>query len=130
MGGPGSAFGTWENTTLAFDHAPEATMREVEFQVSPLSPLTDVDPTIESACTAEGLQLGMKGTLASFPGSTHWHFKRPRERGTLEITSFPRDRRIWAQIQDGRRAEWIDPCLAKIKSAVEKKLKESIGSVS
>jgi hypothetical protein len=105
-------------------------MREVEFQIPPSVPLADVDATVESACTAEGLQIGMKGKLASFPGSTHWHFKRPRERGVLEITFFPREGRIWAQIRDGRRADWIDPCLAKIKSVVEKKLKESTGSVT
>jgi hypothetical protein len=100
-------------------------MREVEFQIPPSAKLTDVDSTIESTCIAEGLQIGMKGTLASFPGSTHWHFKRPKERGTLEITLFPRDGRIWAQVQDGRRADWIDLCLAKIQRTIEARLKES-----
>jgi hypothetical protein len=100
-------------------------MREVEFQVPHSQHLIHADSAIESSCVAEGLQIGMKGTLASFPGSTHWHFKRPSQRGTLEITVFPRDRRIWAQIQAGRRADWIEPCLEKIKRAVEVKLKES-----
>ena len=128
--GGGLAVETWGPRIDRRAIRRESTMREVEFQIPPFAPLTDIVATIESACTAEGLQFGMKGTLASYQGSTHWHFKRPRERGTLEITYFPRDGRIWAQIQDGRRAEWIDPCLAKIKSAVERKLKESTGSVS
>jgi hypothetical protein len=105
-------------------------MREVEFKVPASARLIDAGSAIESACAAEGLQIGMKGTLASFPGSTHWHFKRPKERGTLEITLFPRGRRMWAQIQDGRRAEWIEPCVAKIKDALERKLKESPQGVS
>jgi hypothetical protein len=100
-------------------------MREVEFQIAPSARLTDVDSKIGSTCIAEGLLIGMKGTLASFPGSTHWHFKKPGERGTLEITFFPRDRRIWAQIQDGRRADWIDSCLERIRQTVEKKLNGS-----
>jgi hypothetical protein len=99
-------------------------MQEVEFQVPLSARLTDADSIIESTCAAEGLQIGIKGALARFPGSTHWHFKRSRERGTLEITFFPRDRRIWAQIQDGRRADWIDGSLANIKSAIEAKLRE------
>jgi hypothetical protein len=105
-------------------------MREVEFKAPGSMQLTHIDSEIESACAAEGLQIGMKGTLASFPGSIHWHFKRPSERGTLEITVFPRDRRIWAQIQKGRRADWIEPCLEKIKYAVEAKLRESPESIS
>jgi hypothetical protein len=105
-------------------------MREVEFKVPGSAQLTHIDSEIESACAAEGLRIGMKGTLVSFPGSIHWHFKRPSERGTLEITVFPRSRRVWAQIQEGRRADWIEPCLEKIKHAVESKLRESAKSVS
>jgi hypothetical protein len=100
-------------------------MREVEFRIPPSTQLTHADSIVESACAAEGLQIGMKSTLAKFPGSTHWHFKRASERGTLEITVFPRDRRIWASIQDGRRAAWIDSCLANIRHVVEEKLQKS-----
>jgi hypothetical protein len=98
-------------------------MREVEFKAPSAARLADVESIIESVCAAEGLATGKKGTLASFPGSTHWHFKRTKERGTLEITFFPRDRRIWAQIQDGRRADWIEPSLANIKQVVEENLR-------
>jgi len=101
-------------------------MREVEFKIPNSAQLSEADSTIEAICAAEGLQIGMKGTLASFPGSTHWHFKRPGERGTLELTVFPAARRIWASIQDGRRADWIESCLVNIKQSVEANLKESI----
>jgi hypothetical protein len=100
-------------------------MREVEFKIPNSAQLSEVDSAIEAICAAEGLQTSMKGTLVSFPGSTHWHFKRPGERGTLELTVFPARRRIWASIQDGRRASWIEPCLASIQQSVEAKLKES-----
>jgi hypothetical protein len=100
-------------------------MQEFEFQIPRTAQLTNVDSAIESTCIAEGLGIGMKGSLTSFPGSTHWHFKKPGERGTLEITSFPSDRRIWAKVQSGRRADWIEPCLIKIKAKLEKALKKS-----
>jgi hypothetical protein len=94
-------------------------MQEFEFQLPPSARLSDLDFLLESICIAEGLEVGMKSTLASFPGSIHWHFKKPGERGTLEITSYPRTRRLWASIQAGRRADWIEPCLARIKTKVE-----------
>jgi len=96
----------------------------------PSAQFIDIESTIESICAAEGLQIRMKRALASFPGSTHWHFKRSKEGGTLEITLSPSRRRIWVQIQDGRRADWVDPCLANIKHAVGGKLKESTRFVS
>jgi hypothetical protein len=100
-------------------------MQEFEFHIPPSAQLANIDSAIESTCIAEGLQVGMKGSLASFPGSIHWHFKKPGERGTLEITSSHRDGRIWAQIQSGRDADWIEPCFEKIKIKLEKTLKRS-----
>jgi hypothetical protein len=97
-------------------------MQEFEFQVPPSARLSGLDALVESTCIAEGLEIGMKGTLASLPGSIHWHFKKPGERGTLEITSCPRTRRLWASIQAGRRADWIEPCLTKIKTEIENRL--------
>jgi len=100
-------------------------MQEYEFQVPSSAELAVVDSAIEAACIAEGLQLGMKGSLARFPGSIHWHFKKPGERGTLEITSVPQANRVWAQVQSGRRADWIEPCLTQIRHRFAESLKQS-----
>ena len=97
-------------------------MQEFEFRVSPSARFSNLDFLVESVCIGEGLKVSMKGTLASFPGSIHWHFKKPGERGTLEITSCPRTRRLWASIQAGRRADWIEPCLTKIRTEIENRL--------
>jgi hypothetical protein len=56
----------------------------------------------------------MKGTLASFPGCTHWHLKRNRERGVLEITLWPAQSRLWLSVQDGRKGAWIDAAVDKL----------------
>lgn len=69
---------------------------------------------VEKCCSRLGLVQGMKTSLAKHPGSTHWHYKRASQSGTLEITVLPSERRIWLTVQNGRRAEWIAemiPCL-------------------
>jgi hypothetical protein len=56
------------------------------------------------------LTVTMRGTLKTFPGSTHWHAKRGRGRGRgrLEVTWWPQRRKLWITIQAGRRAPWIE----------------------
>jgi hypothetical protein len=103
-------------------------MQEFEFQLPSSARLSGLDFLVESICTEEGLKVGMKSTLASFPGSIHWHFKKRGERGTLEITFYPPTRRLWASIQAGRRADWIEPCLDKIKTEIENRLAKDIES--
>lgn len=103
-------------------------MKELEFRVPKHSDLTGAEQVIESVCADRGLRVGMKASLASFPGSIHWHFKKPDEKGTLEITFVRKDRRIWAQVQNGRKAEWIDAELPRVRKGIEQKLKvESAG---
>ena len=65
----------------------------------------------------------MKGTQSKFPGSIHWNFKRPRQKGTLELTLLIPEQRIWAQVQDGRKAPWIDDELPVLQRTIEKGLK-------
>jgi len=98
-------------------------MKEVEFTVPKNCGLSKARRLIQKVCAQRGLQLAMKGTLASYPGSTHWHFKQPNQKGTLELTLFQPARRIWARVQDGRRAAWIDAELPRLKRAIERELK-------
>jgi hypothetical protein len=83
------------------------------------------EASIESVCAAHGLELTMKTSLANFPGSIHWHYENKREKGTLELTVFPRDRRIWAQVQSGRKAPWIEIVLPRVQKDIERKLRLS-----
>ncbi len=66
---------------------------------------------VERAAEALGLTVTMKGTLKSYPGSIHWHFKRGGAKGVLEITVWPKQSRAWIAVQDGRKAEWIEEVL-------------------
>ncbi|HLW55070.1 MAG TPA: hypothetical protein VKW06_19725 [Candidatus Angelobacter sp.] len=79
-------------------------MKQLEFRVPKNGALSFAEQAIERVCGQRGLIVGMKGSLASYRGCTHWHFKKKKEKGTLEITLHPAGRRIWAQVQDGRKA--------------------------
>jgi hypothetical protein len=65
---------------------------------------------IEHAITDAGL-LADRLELRSYPGSTHWHIRRPGAKGTLELTYWPRAERLWFAIHANRRAEWIAPAI-------------------
>lgn len=105
--------------------APERSLflREVEFRIPEERNLNRAEALIERVCAERGLHVAMKGSLASYPGSIHWHFKKNKEKGTMEITLLKKDHRIWAQVQDGRKADWIDKELPGLRRAVEKELR-------
>jgi hypothetical protein len=100
-------------------------MEEIEFAVPKRCNLELAEKLIEDVCASMGLIVAMKGTLSTYPGSLHWHFKRDRkQRGTLELTLFTAGRRIWAKVQSGRKAPWINDVLPNIKRAIEKGLRK------
>ena len=98
-------------------------MKEFEFTVPRKCDLARAAHVIEEVCAARGLEIGKKGKLAAYPGSTHWHFKRHGQKGTLEVTMLIPGRRVWAQVQDGRKADWIDAELPQIQRAIERGLR-------
>lgn len=61
---------------------------------------------VEAACGTLGLCPTLKAPLAAYPGSVHWHWKRGKERGVLEVTLWPAGRRLWVSVQSGRAARW------------------------
>jgi hypothetical protein len=99
-------------------------MREIEFAVPRNAALAEAERLIEKVCARRGLVLAMKGSLSSYPGCVHWHYKRQNQKGTLELTLFARDRRVWAKVQDGRKAPWIDEELPGLQAAIERALKD------
>ena len=95
-------------------------MKEIEFTVPHDADLTQAVKLIEKICAQYDLILAMKGSLAAYPGCVHWHYKRQNQKGTLELTLFARDRRVWAKVQDGRKAPWIDEDLPALQWAIER----------
>jgi hypothetical protein len=82
-----------------------------------------VGEVVEAAAAAEGLSVTLKGTLAGYPGCTHWHFKRGRERGTLEATFWPRENRLWLSIQSGRTGDWTLETAERLRDRLRQALR-------
>ena len=82
----------------------------------------DIVQRIEAVFAAHGFSQTLKGTLRGFPGCTHWHFKNGREAGTLEVTAWPSEQRLWLSVQYRRRAKWIDQTLPTLKRELERTL--------
>jgi hypothetical protein len=98
-------------------------MREIDFAVPHTADLARAERLIEKICARPGVVLAMKGSPSSYPGCVHWHFQRQKQKGTLELTLFARDRRVWAQVQHGRKAPWIDEELPGLQLDIERALK-------
>ncbi len=82
-------------------------MEEIEVHVNPTGIEDQLAPVIELAVAHFGLQIRLRGTLSTYPGSQHWHVHKPGERGTLEVTLWPAGKRVWFSVQVRRRAGWI-----------------------
>jgi hypothetical protein len=92
-------------------------MMEVEVGTA-VSP-DDVEAAIEACIAQAGLHITMKGTLATYPSSIHWHLKQGNERGVLELTWWPEQRRLWLSVHRNRTAPWITAAQSQLKQALE-----------
>ena len=99
-------------------------MIETEVDIPPAADFSQAEQVIEGCCRAEGLLVGLKGTLVSYPGCVHWHFKREAQRGTLEVTWWAQARRVWFSVQAGRTGAWIEEAIARLKETLEMKFAE------
>ena len=88
-------------------------------EIDSVSEHVDLPHMIEEACRALGLRATLLGTLKSYPGSIHWHIKKGQERGTLELTYWPKAARLWLSVRRGRDAEWVLPAMKQIKGSIE-----------
>jgi hypothetical protein len=111
-----------DTSTGAAKICPSA-MREIEFVVPRNADLTQSVKLIENICAQHELILSMKGSLAAYPGCIHWHYKRKNQKGTLELTLFAREQRLWAKVQDGRKAPWIDEELPALQLDIQRALR-------
>ena len=99
-------------------------MEEIEVAVNPAGREGQFAALIEGAADHYGLQIHMRGSLRTYSGSKHWHFQKPGERGTLEVTLWSAGNRVWFSVQAGRRAVWIAEILPLIKEWIERHLSQ------
>jgi hypothetical protein len=97
-------------------------MVEVELQIPDGVESETVIRVVEQICASNELTGSLKGTLVSYPGSIHWHFKHGKQRGTLEITWWESDQRLWFKVASGRTSEWILKRIPQLKEQIEESL--------
>jgi hypothetical protein len=97
-------------------------MLEVELQIPDSIESEAVPGMVEQVCASNELTCTLKGTLVSYPGSIHWHFKQSKQSGTLEITWWESEHRLWFKIASGRTSEWILQSIPRLKEQIEKLL--------
>jgi hypothetical protein len=100
----------------------QKTMIEVEVKIPAHALSAAIPRIVEQVCATEGLTLSLKGTLAKYPGSIHWHFKKGLAPGTLEITWWEKQKRLWFKVAAGRRGAWIDDSIVRMKEQIEQAL--------
>ena len=97
-------------------------MIEVQLQIPDDVNTNALVGIVEHICIANGLTCTLKGTLASYPGCIHWHFKMGAQKGTLEITWWEIKNRLWFKVAKGRRGDWMAESIAGLKKKIEDSL--------
>jgi hypothetical protein len=77
----------------------------------------DAPAALDSAAAQLGLS-SKRFTLASLPGATHWHFRMPGQKGTLEATYNPGTSEAWLSVHENRQGDWIETAIAAIQRLV------------
>jgi hypothetical protein len=94
-------------------------MIEVEVRLPASADLKGKEHAIVGVCETRGLELTMKTSLKGYPGSTHWHFKKGSERGTIELTFWKAKRRLWINVHSNREGSWTTREVPALKAALE-----------
>ena len=106
--------GTENNIVLYASRRKETFVTLDDFDLAPGISLSDAARTIEECAAAETLRVTLRETLSQYPGSLHWHWKRGREIGILEITLLNRERRIQLSVQAGRVGTWTTETMERM----------------
>ena len=97
-------------------------MMEVELPVPANVSSEHVIEIIENVCISQNLICVRKGTLASYLGCVHWHFKMGKQKGILEITWWETKNRLWFKVAKGRMGDWMTESITTLKKKVENSL--------
>ena len=95
-------------------------MIEIQVNCRDISPrrFARLSKTIDELAASHGLSITMKKPIAKSPGSIHWHLKKGRERGTLEVTLLP-EGRLWFSMHENRSAAWVLTIAREFKRKLE-----------
>ena len=97
-------------------------MLEVELQIPESVNADALVRVVEHVCVANDLKCTLKRTLVSYPGCIHWHFRKARQKGTLEITWWESENRLWFKIGHGRAGAWMADNVPLLKEQIQRSL--------
>jgi hypothetical protein len=84
-----------------------------------LHPKKKISPfEIEKSCASLSLIRTMKASLKSLPENTHWHYKKDKEKGVLEITLLPQKNEVIITCKANRYADWINEAMKELDAAL------------
>ena len=81
-------------------------MREKEIELSATIAAEAVVAAVNQAVATLGARITLDGTLRSHPGSRHWHVQAKGQTGTLEVTFWPSQNRLWVSLHAKREGSW------------------------
>jgi hypothetical protein len=94
-------------------------MKEIELETISIADVSRLEMVVANVASKHDLFPALKCSLAKYPGCVHWHFKRQREKGTIEMTFWPAGRRFWFKMQAGRTGVWMKKIVPLMKTEIE-----------
>ncbi len=82
---------------------------------------------IEELIERFALTITQRTTLSTKKGCYHWHTKKERQKGVLEITYWPKHGRLWLEIADNRKAEWNIELIAELAEELAERYGGQVG---
>jgi hypothetical protein len=76
--------------------------------------IDELEETIEEF----SLRITQKTTLSTLKGSVHYHLKQGTSSGLLELTYWPKQKRVWVEIHHNRRADWNERMIEPFAEAL------------
>ncbi|MFN8286394.1 MAG: hypothetical protein U0V74_06565 [Chitinophagales bacterium] len=74
---------------------------------------------IDKLCEKLGLAVTMKGILKSIGPNKHWHLKKGKAKGVLEITLMLESGEIILSVHDNRKGDWEEDMMKQVKKAMQ-----------
>jgi hypothetical protein len=100
-------------------------MTAFDVAISPAVDFEKIERAVDDACLGSGLTVHSKSTLRQYPGCVHWHIRKGKLTGTLEITLWPQIGRLWFVVHENRKATWIDDVLPVLRAHMQGRFENS-----
>jgi hypothetical protein len=85
----------------------------------------EVEATIRGFAAEQDLTVGPIRTLKTIPGGAHWHIRKGRGSGTLEVTLDATASELRVAVHENRRGSWAGATLESFAASLKATLKKT-----